>query len=65
MCDTKELAVTKIDKLTLAMDRLASALEKLPSVADLGEGGLHGDAWRLVGAGRADDAVARELALKG
>ncbi|MBR9765432.1 MAG: hypothetical protein GYB53_18390 [Rhodobacteraceae bacterium] len=28
MCDTKEKALTKIDKLTLAMNRLASALEK-------------------------------------
>jgi len=30
MCDVKQIAETKIDKLTRAMNRLAAALERLP-----------------------------------
>ena len=57
MCDTKSLAETKIDKLTLAMHRLASAMENF-SAANPGHGHLHGDAGHLSGFSRTNDLAA-------
>jgi len=60
----KDLAATKIDRLTLAMERLAGAKEQL-SGPDQGQHHLHDDPGRLDGGGRAINATVAHLALNG
>lgn len=64
MCDVKDEAVTKIDKLTLAMHRLTSAMENF-SAGNPGEGQVHFDAKNLRGASGSDNTTVGNLARDG
>lgn len=64
MCETRSEATTKIDKLTLAMHRLASALERV-SIPEAIEGQRHLDAGHFSGGSRGDDLSTGDLSLKG
>jgi len=65
MCATKDMTLTKIDKLTLAMHRLASAIENSNLVGDSIEGQLHHDTGSLGGSGSARDLASRDVPLNG